>query len=103
METATLTKKATLTKWDASEYIDTKEEIIALLDVLFEENDPQFLLRFIGDILRSEGINEVARELGLTRDELCQNLVPTGNPTFETVVKLLDILGFHLKMEAKSA
>ena len=91
------------TKWDTAEYINTKEDVIALLNVSLEENDLDFLCKMVGHILRSEGINEIASELGQTREELCNSLAPNGDVSFNTVFKLLDILGFRLKMEQKSA
>ena len=91
------------TKWEPSEYIHTKDDVIGYLSAALEDEDGEYALKIVEYILRSEGINEIAHELGTTRDELCLKLAPTGNPTFETVVKLLGILGFRLKLEAKSA
>jgi probable addiction module antidote protein len=44
---------------------------------------------------------QIARELGVTREGLYKSLSPTGNPSFETVLKLLDNLGFRLRVEQK--
>jgi probable addiction module antidote protein len=88
-------------KWDMAEFIDTKEDVIAHLAVALEENDTEFLLDIIGALARSEGMSQIARELGVTREGLYKSLAPTGNPSFETVLKLLDILGFRLRIEQK--
>jgi probable addiction module antidote protein len=48
-------------------------------------------------------MSQIARELGVTREGLYKSLAPDGNPSFETVLKLLNILGFRLKIEKKSA
>jgi probable addiction module antidote protein len=90
-------------KWDPAEFIDTKEDVIAHLDVALEDGDMEFLLKTVGHIARSEGMAQIARELGVTREGLYKSLSPAGNPSFETVLKLLDILGFRLKLEKKSA
>jgi probable addiction module antidote protein len=90
-----------VSKWDPAEFIDTKEDVIAHLTVALEENDTEFLLKTMGYIARSEGMAQIARELGVTREGLYKSLSPTGNPSFETVLKLLDILGFRLKVEQK--
>jgi probable addiction module antidote protein len=103
MKTATKTReKITFSKWDAAEVIETKEDVIALLEVALEENDSDFLLSVIGDIARSKGITQIARELKLDRKGLYKSLAPEGNPSFKTVFKLMDILGLRLKMELKS-
>jgi probable addiction module antidote protein len=103
MKTTTKTReKITFSKWDAAEVIETKEDVIALLEVALEENDSDFLLSVIGDIARSKGMTQIARELNLDRKGLYKSLAPEGNPSFKTVFKLLDILGLRLKMELKS-
>jgi probable addiction module antidote protein len=96
-------KKVTFSKWDPAEVIDTKEQVITLLEVTLEENDPDFLLSVIGDIARSKGMSQIAKELNLDRVGLYKSLAPDGNPSFKTVFKLLDILGLRIKLEQKSA
>jgi probable addiction module antidote protein len=91
------------TKWDPAEFIDTKEDVIAHLEVALEDGDMTFLLKTVGYIVRSEGMAQIAREMGVNQEGLSKSLVPSGTPSFETVFKLLDILGFRLKIEKKSA
>ena len=96
-------EKIKTSKYDPAEYIETKEDVVAHLEGALEEGDMEFLLSVMGDIARSEGMSKVARELGVTREGLYKSLAPTGNPSFETVLRLLDLLGFRLKVEPKSA
>ena len=96
-------EKVTFAKWDPAECINSKEDIIALLKVTLEENDPDFLLETIGHIARSKGMSQIARELNLSRKGLYKSLAPDGNPSFKTVLKLLDILGLRIRLEKKSA
>jgi probable addiction module antidote protein len=104
MKTATKTReKITFSKWDAAEIIETKEDVVAFLEAALGENDPDFLLSVIGDIARSKGMTQIARELGVTRKGLYKSLAPDGNPSFKTVFKLMDILGLRLKMELKKS
>jgi probable addiction module antidote protein len=96
-------EKMTVADFDPAEYIETKEDVVAMLKAALEENDPDFLLSCIGDIARSKGMSEIARELNLDRVGLYKSLSPKGNPSFKTVYKLLDNLGFRLKLEPKTA
>ena len=96
-------KSATFTEYDSADYIEDKDDVIAHLKVALEENDPDFLLRTIEDIARSKGMSKLAREIGIDRAGLNKALAPDGNPSFKTVFKLLDVLGFHLKIEPKAA
>jgi probable addiction module antidote protein len=84
-------------KWDPAEFIDTKEDVIAHLEIALEEGDMEFLLKTVGYIARSRGMVQIARELGVTREGLYKSLSPSGNPSFETLLKLLDIMGFRLR------
>jgi probable addiction module antidote protein len=93
--------KVTVADWDPAEYIETKEDVMAHLEVALEENDPEFLLETIGHIARSKGMAEMARELSLNREGLYKSFSSKGNPSFLTVVKVLDNLGFCLKIEQK--
>jgi probable addiction module antidote protein len=89
-------------KWDPAEFIDDKEDVIAHLEVGLAEGNMEELLETMGDIARSEGMAQIARELGVTREGLYKSLAPDGNPSFATVLKLLDILGFQLSLKQKA-
>jgi probable addiction module antidote protein len=94
-------EKMTVADFDPAEYIETKEDVMAYLETAIKENDPEFLLSVIGDIARSKGMTEIARELNLDRAGLYRSFSPEGNPSFLTVLKVLDNLGFSFKVEQK--
>ena len=96
-------EKITFSKWNPPDDIETKEDVIALLEVALGENDPDFLLRAIGYIARSRGMTKLAKELNIDRKGLYQSLAPDGNPSFKTVFKLLTLLGLRVKLEPVSA
>ncbi|MDR2490814.1 MAG: putative addiction module antidote protein [Spirochaetaceae bacterium] len=96
-------EKVTITKWDPAEYIETSEDVAAHLERALEENNIEFLLKTIGHITRSKGMAEIARELNIDRTGLYKSLSEGGNPSFITIIKVLDNLGFRLKKEKKSA
>jgi len=92
-----------ITKWDIAEILDTKEDIIACLEVALAEPDTKFLFETLGALARSAGMAQLARELGVTREGLYKSLSPNGHPSFETVIKLLDVLGLRVRLEQKIA
>jgi probable addiction module antidote protein len=94
-------EKLTVADFDPAEYIETPEDVFLTLKVAAEENDPRFLLSVIGDIARSEGMVQLAQELNLDRKGLYKALSSDGNPSFITVSKVLDKLGFRLNIERK--
>ncbi|MDR2143390.1 MAG: putative addiction module antidote protein [Treponema sp.] len=96
-------KKITVADFDPAEYIETPEDVFLTLKVASEENDPRFLLSVLGDIARSKGMVRLAQELNLDRGGLYKALSPEGNPSFITVAKVLDNLGFRLNIEQKAS
>jgi probable addiction module antidote protein len=96
-------EKITFEDWDLADDIETKEDVIGIIEAALEENDPEFLLSIIGDIARSKGMAQLARELNMDRAGLYRAFSPDGNPYFLTVVKVLDNLGFKLSIQQKHA
>jgi probable addiction module antidote protein len=91
------------TEWDPAKYINSKEDVIAYLETALEENDTELLLAVIGDISRSKGMTAIAKELNLARESLYRSLSPEGNPSFSTILKVLDVLGYQLQLKQKTA
>ena len=96
-------EKVTIADWDAADYIETKEDVLEYLAVAMEEKDPEFLLAVIGDVARSKGMTQLSRELNLDRKGLYKSFSPGGNPSFLTVAKVLDNLGYGISVYQKKA
>ncbi|MCA3255489.1 MAG: putative addiction module antidote protein [Alphaproteobacteria bacterium] len=89
--------------FDAARYIQTAEEaaffIQAIIDEAADANDPRILIDALGDVARSKGMTEIAAKTGLTRQGLYKALGPDGNPSFDTVMRVLAALGLRLTAE----
>jgi probable addiction module antidote protein len=92
-----------ISDWDPADYIETEADVLGHIEAALEYNDIPFLLSVMGHIARSKGMARIARGLGKSREGLYRSLAPGGNPSFQTVVQLLDILGFRLTPEPKTA
>ena len=90
-------------EWDPADDIKTKEDVMGILSAAIEENDPKFLISVIGDIARSKGMAKIARELNLNREGLYESLSAKGNPSFATVMGVLDNLGYSINICQKKA
>jgi probable addiction module antidote protein len=88
------TKKAAA--YDAAEFLETDEDIVAYLNAALEDGDPSLLAAALGDVARARGMTQLARETGITRDGLYKALSPSGNPSFATVQKVVRALGYKL-------
>ena len=83
-------------EYDATEFIETDEDAVAYLRAALEEGDPTLLTAALGDVARARGMTQLARDTGITRDGLYKALSPTGNPSFVTVYKIMQALGYRL-------
>ena len=68
--------------WDAAEHLETKEDMAAYLEAALEDGDPNLVVAALGDIARSKGMTNIARDTGLGRESLCKSLSIDGNPEF---------------------
>ena len=94
-------EKITVKNWDLADEIETREDVIGILEAALEQNDTEFLFKVIGDIARSKGMSQIARELELNRENLYRSFSQDGNPSFNTVAKVLDNLGYQLSVRQK--
>ena len=84
--------------WDAADYLEKEEDIVAYLEAAFEDGDPQLITAALGDIARSRGMTKVASKTGLGRESLYKALSPDGNPALATVLKVIQALGLQLRV-----
>ncbi|KTE40097.1 MULTISPECIES: addiction module antidote protein [unclassified Sphingopyxis] len=89
--------------FDPANHIETPEDIRFYLEAAMEGNDPKHIARALGDVARSKGMSELARQTGLGRQALYTALSENGNPTLETLMAVLDALGLQLSVQPKAA
>ena len=82
--------------WDASEYLETEEDIAAYLNAVMAEDDPALLQAALGDIAKARGMTNVAKEAGVGRESLYKSLSANGNPSFQTISKVSRALGLKM-------
>lgn len=93
-------KQATQTRpYDVAEHLRTPEEMAAYLEACLEEapRDAPFIAKALGDIARAQGMTQVARAAGLSRESLYKALSGERSPDFETILKVMGALGLTLR------
>ena len=90
-------KPVKTTVWDPAKYLETEEQIAAYLDDIFKSGDPDLMVAAIGDVARAQGMSKIADDANRGRESLYKSLAQGGNPSFETVVKVMGSLGFGLR------
>ena len=89
-------KISELPEFDAAEYLNSEEDIAAYLTTVLEENDPALLAAALGDIARSRGMSQIAKDSGITREALYKALRPGSEPRFDTISRVCAALGVRL-------
>lgn len=86
-------------EWDAAEFLDDDETIVAYLNAALEDDNQELLIVALGNVARAKGMTQLSEKTGITRDGLYKALSPTGNPSFVTVQKVLKALDFKFGVE----
>ncbi|MGL5838387.1 MAG: addiction module antidote protein [Sphingorhabdus sp.] len=86
--------------WDAAEALNTPADIAAYLDAYLEDGTPEELLRAVNVIARSRGMSELARQTGISREALYRAFSDNGNPTLDTLLRVMKALGVRLAIAA---
>ena len=90
-------KPVKTTVWDPAEYLETEEQVAVYLEDIFKTGDPDLIVTAIGDVARARGMSKIADDTNQGRESLYKSLSQDGNPSFETIMKVLYSLGFALR------
>ena len=84
--------------YDVAETLRTPDEMAAYLEACIEEadGDAAFIAKALGDIARAQGMTQIARQTGLSRESLYKALSGDRSPSFDTVLKVMASLGLKL-------
>ncbi|WP_288586097.1 addiction module antidote protein [uncultured Methylobacterium sp.] len=82
--------------WDIADSLDTPERVALYLEAVLEEGDPALLAAALGDVARAQGMTQIAKETGLSRETLYRTLSDKGNPQLATLMAVLKALGLKL-------
>lgn len=93
-------KEATVS-FDPAVYIRTDEEAALYFDDALQSGDPSVIAAALGTIVRARGASEVAKASEVSRSAIYKGLTEGGNPTLETMMRVLDHLGVELKARVR--
>lgn len=64
-----------------------------------EDGDPAAFAAALGDVARARNLSQLARETGMSREDLHKTLSGEGNPSFATISKVVTALGLRLSVQ----
>ena len=90
----------TFTRWNVADHLTNKEDALLYLEACAEEDpgDGSLIRAALSDIARSQDMSQLAKEIGMTHEGLCQALSESGNPSFATVIQITRALGMRLRI-----
>ena len=92
----------TFAKWDAAEHLRDHEDVRLYLEACSEEDpgDSSLIRAALNDVARAGNMSQLARDIGMTREELCKALSDNGDPAFATIVRIARGLGLRVRIAA---
>ena len=87
-----------LKEFDLSAYLDNDEVIAEYLTAALEDGNPDVFLSAVGNVAKARGMSEIAQSTGLGRESLYKAFTPGAKPRYDTVLKVLHILGVKLSV-----
>ena len=93
-------KRETVTAYDSADYLRTEADVAAYLKACMEEagDDPAFVVQALGTVARAKGMSSLAKKTGLTREGLYKALSKRGNPSFDTVFRVVHAMGLRMEL-----
>ncbi len=85
-----------LTTYDPAEDLTSDEAIAVFMAEAFETGDAAYIAHALGVVARAKGMADIAKETGLSREQLYRSFSENGNPTLKTTLAVMKALGIDL-------
>ena len=91
--------KEKFSRYDSADYLTSEQDIVHYLEAAMENanGNAAVIVNALGVVARARGMMQLARATGMTRAGLYRALSADGNPSFATVLKVIDSLGMTLR------
>ncbi len=86
-------------QFDAAAVLDSDAAIAEYMAAAFETGDAAFIADAVGVVARARGMSDIARESGLSREQLYRSLSRSGNPTLKSMLAVMKALGVKVTAE----
>ena len=87
--------------YDPAEDLISKEGIAIFMADALETGDAAYIAKALGVVARAKGMTELARETGLSREQLYRSFSEEGNPTLKTMLAVMNALGLDMTVKAQ--
>lgn len=88
--------KEPIYEYDPAAALTDPESIAIFMSDAFETGDAGYIAKAVGVVARAKGMTQLAKETGLTRNQLYNTFSEKGNPTLKTMLAVMHALGLDL-------
>jgi len=88
-----------ITKFDIAEYLEDDAMVAEYLNAVLEDGDSGDIITALGHVAKARGMSKIAEETGLSRPSLYKALSQGAKPQFDTILKVLRVLGGNLNIQ----
>jgi probable addiction module antidote protein len=85
-----------LYRYDPAAALESPEAIAIFMADALETGDCAHIASALGVVARAKGMTELARETGLSREQLYRSFSEQGNPTLKTMLAVMRALGVDM-------
>ena len=96
------TDMAKLTTFDPAEMLTSGEAISVFMSDAFATEDAGYIAHALGVVARAKGMTQIAKDTGLSREQLYRSFSKSGNPTLKTTIAVMKALGVELRAQPLS-
>jgi probable addiction module antidote protein len=89
-----------LTTYDPAEDLRSDEAIAIFMEEAFKTEDAGYIAHALGVVARAKGMTQIAKDKGLSREQLYRSFSKDGNPTLKTTIAVMKALGIELAAKA---
>jgi probable addiction module antidote protein len=86
----------TFTEFDPGAYLTSPVAAAEFMADALQTGDASYIARAMGVVARAKGMTELARETGLSREQLYRSFSDRGNPTLKTLLTVMRALGIEI-------
>ena len=85
-----------VSKWDSVEYLQTEEDIAHYFKAYLDENGDDAAF-----IAKARGMTQLSKQTNMGRESLYKAFSGEGNPSFATILKVINALGLKIEGSLK--
>jgi probable addiction module antidote protein len=91
------------TPYDTADYLDSDEMIAEYLKLTIEDDDPEAFIAALGNVAKARGMERIAKDAGMSRENLRNSLRSGSQARQEAVQKVFKALNIKLTTAAADA